>query len=262
MQQTDYPTAFVVMAAIILVPLGLIPGFRTGEPLGHHSLAGNDETVMAQFRRLATDRLLLRTGILQVVAMGCQHSFLVFLIVLLVKELGYSSQVVSLIVAAQGVGSVLVMFRGGNLAERFPMHEVYLVCFLMQIFGLATAGYSGRLWLIGVGAVSLAMGAGLLMATSYSQLGRMAGKKGKIAAIFFLLTGIWIAVSPLYSGWLAAVNGTRAAFIGFIPLEVAVLGYLAVIWSTEKRRNRQENDRASHRHGEADLLSTEPSTAR
>ena len=57
--------------------------------------------------------------------------------------LGYSSEVASLVVSAQGIGSVIVMFLGGDLDDRFRMQKVHLACFLMQIFGLVAAGFSG-----------------------------------------------------------------------------------------------------------------------
>lgn len=238
LRYTNYLFAYIVMAACILLPLCFIPGFRTGEPADHHlSFAEDDEPVLAQFRRLATNRHLLRTGLLQGVAMGCHHAFLVFLIILMVKDLGHSSEVASLVVASQGIGAVLVMFWGGDLADRFRMQKVHLAAFLMQIFGLAAAGFFGNLWLLGLGAVVLAMGAGLLMATSYSQLGKMAGKKGKVFALFFLLTGAGVAVAPLFCGYLASLFGIRAAFIGLLPLEAMVLGYLAFTWNEEKRRH-------------------------
>jgi MFS family permease len=239
---TSYPVTFAVMSAFIFVPLCFIPGFSVEAP--QHSSTTNTvvehKSVMAEFRRLATNRLLLRTGLLQSLAMACNHSFLVFLIILIVKDLGYSSEVASLVVSAQGIGSVVVMFRGGDLADRFRMQKVHLACFLMQIFGLVAAGFSGRLWLIGCGAVVLAMGTGLLMATSYSQLGKMMGKKGKISAVFFLITGAGVAFGPLIGGYLASLFGIRGAFIGFLPLEAVALGFLAVTWNTEKYRDLTE----------------------
>jgi MFS family permease len=110
----------------------------------------------------------------------------------------------------------------------------------MQIFGLVAAGFSVSLWLIGVGAIVLAMGTGLLMATSYSQLGKMMGKKGKISAVFFLITGAGVAFGPLIGGYLASLFGIRGAFIGFLPLEAVALGFLAVTWNTEKYRDFTE----------------------
>jgi MFS family permease len=233
----SYPVSFGVIAAFIFLPLCFIPGFKTGEPhrlLEQHT--DNGLSILAQFRQLAGNRLLLRTGVLQGVAMACNHAFLVFIIILLVKNLHYSPQVASLVVSAQGIGAVLIMFWGGDLADRFRMQRVHVACFLMQIFGLVAAGFFDSIWIVASGAVVLAMGAALLMATSYSQLARLEGRKGKISGFFFLITGSGVALGPVFSGYLASLFGIRAAFTGFLPLVTAALVFIALTWRSEKAR--------------------------
>ena len=240
---TGYPVSFGVLAALIFIPLCFIPGFKTGEPhreLMHQS--GNDVPILAQFRQLAGNRMLLRTGILQGVAMACNHAFLVFIIILLVKDLHYSPQVASVVISAQGVGAVLIMFWGGDLADRFRMQRVHVACFLMQIVGLLAAGFFSNIWIVGAGAVVLAMGAALLMATSYSQLARLKGMKGKISGFFFLITGTGVALGPVYSGYLASLFGIRAAFTGFLPLAITALTFLALTWNSEKARSLRRKE--------------------
>jgi MFS family permease len=237
---TGYPVSFGVIALLILLPLCFIPGFKTGEPhrhLTHES--DNGVPILTQFRQLAGNRTLLRTGILQGVAMACNHAFLVFIIILLVKDLHYSPQVASVIISAQGVGAVLIMFWGGDLADRFRMQRVHVACFLMQVFGLVAAGFFSNIWIVAAGAVVLAMGAALLMATSYSQLARLKGRKGKISGFFFLITGTGVAFGPVYGGYLASLFGGRAAFTGFLPVAVAALLFIALTWNTEKKRSLQ-----------------------
>jgi len=244
---TTYPVSFGVIAALIFLPLCFIPGFRTGEPhrlLAHQS--SNDVPIMTQFRQLAGNRLLLRTGILQGVAMACNHAFLVFIIILLVKNLHYSPQIASVVISAQGIGAVLIMFWGGDLADRFRMQRVHVACFLMQIFGLVAAGFFKNIWIVVTGSVVLAMGAALLMATSYSQLAKLEGKKGKISGFFFLITGTGVALGPVYSGYLASQFGIRAAFTGFLPLVAAALAFIALTWNAEKKRSLQPEQAAEH----------------
>lgn len=238
---TSYPVAFGVIAAFIFLPLCFIPGFKTGEEHRPHvPHKGDDLPILTQFRHLAGNRLLLRTGMLQSVAMACNHAFLVFIIILLVKNLNYSPQIASLVISAQGIGAVLTMFWGGDLADRFRMQRVHVACFLMQVFGLVAAGFFNNILIVATGAVVLAMGAALLMATSYSQLARLEGKKGKISGFFFLLTGTGVALGPVYSGYLASWFDIRAAFIGFLPLVLAALAFLALTWKAEKNRVLQQ----------------------
>jgi MFS family permease len=106
----------------------------------------------------------------------------------------------------------------------------------MQIFGLVAAGFFSNIWIVSCGAVVLAMGAALLMATSYSQLARLEGRKGKISGFFFLITGTGVALGPVFSGYLASLFGIRAAFTGFLPLEIAALSFIALTWKKEKNR--------------------------
>ena len=236
---TGYPVSFTVIAALIFLPLCFIPGFRTGEPHRQQFNGSDDVPILTQFRQLAGNRMLLRTGILQSIAMACNHAFLVFIIILLVKDLHYSPQIASVIISAQGVGAVLIMFWGGDLADRFSMQRVHVACFLMQISGLVAAGFFSSIWIVATGSVVLAMGAALLMATSYSQLARLKGRKGKISGFFFLITGTGVALGPVYSGYLASLFGVRAAFTGFLPVAVSALAFIALTWNTEKKRSLQ-----------------------
>lgn len=244
---TNYAVSFCVIAGLILLPLWFIPRFRTGEP--HRPIQEeqrNNLSVLNQFRQLAGNRLLLRTGIMQSIAMSCNHAFLVFIIILLVKELHYSPQIASLVISAQGIGAVLIMFWGGDLADRFRMQRVHVACFIMEIFGLVAAGFFNNIWILSSGAVLLAMGAALLMATSYSQLAKLEGKKGKISGFFFLITGTGVALGPVYSGYLASQFGIRTAFSGFLPLVAAALAFIALTWNSEKKRSLQPEQATEH----------------
>jgi MFS family permease len=116
------------------------------------------------------------------------------------------------------------------------MQRVHVACFLMQIFGLVAAGFFSSIWIVATGAVVLAMGAALLMATSYSQLARLEGRKGKISGFFFLITGTGVALGPVFSGYLASLFGIRAAFIGFLPMEIVALAFIVLTWKAEKNR--------------------------
>jgi MFS family permease len=150
------------------------------------------------------------------------------------------------------------MFWGGDLADRFRMQWVHVACFLMQIFGLVAAGYFSNIWIVATGSVVLAMGAALLMATSYSQLARLEGRKGKISGFFFLITGTGVALGPVFSGYLASLFGIRAAFIGFLPLAAAALAFLVLTWKAEKSRTQPQekikNITAHQEPGPADFI--------
>jgi MFS family permease len=84
------------------------------------------------------------------------------------------------------------------------------------------------------------------MATSYSQLAKLKGRKGKISGFFFLITGTGVALGPVYSGYLASLFDIRAAFIGFLPLEAAALIFLALTWKKEKHRCLQMEQAEGH----------------
>jgi MFS family permease len=51
----------------------------------------------------------------------------------------------------------------------------------------------------------------------------MAGQKGRLSGLFFLITGTGVALGPLWGSLLVTLWGIRAAFIGFVPVILIAL---------------------------------------
>lgn len=216
---------YLLTAFFILVPICLLLVQSTLAPPSLHQRENDATPLREQFRSLLGNRLLMSTALNQSLSMSCFNAFSVFIILLLVKTLHIAPATVSLLIAVQGIGFVLVMFGGGSLIRSFSRSTLYVACYVLQILALLAVGTSDRLWLIWVGSISLGIGCGLMTTMSYTVLGNMAGKKGKITGIFYFITGTGIALGPIFGGFLAAQFGIRAAFTGFLPLECAALGY-------------------------------------
>lgn len=233
-QKISFQLDYCIIALFILLPICLMPLLKSNRPIADLRLAKADnDSTFAQFRELFANRLLLRTALIQSLAMSCNNAFSVFLIILLVKNMQQSPKVVATIIATQGIGSVLIMFWGGALLHKMKLSNLYAACYLMQIAGLIAVGFSDNLGVVWAGAVSLGLGTGLITTISYSLLGKMEGKKGKIAGFFYFVTGGGIAFGPILGGFLASLYGTKAAFIGFLPLELCALFYFLCIMTAE-----------------------------
>lgn len=232
----SFQVNFLLIALFILVPIGLLLVQSTLAPPSLHLRERDATPLREQFRSLLRNRLLMSTALNQSLSMSCFNAFSVFIILLLVKTLHIAPANVSLLIAVQGIGFVLVMFGGGILIRNFSRPSLYAACYFLQILALLAVGCSDRLWLIWIGSISLGIGCGLMTTMSYTVLGNMTGKKGKITGIFYFITGAGIALGPIFGGLLAAQFGIRAAFTGFLPLECAALGYFLLLLFKRERR--------------------------
>lgn len=226
----SFQTSYLLIGMVLLAPICLMLAF-TPKPRQAllHLGGGKPVPLLAQLRPLLGNRQLMHAALNQSLSMSCFNAFSVFIILFLVKTLHFSAPLASLIVAVQGVAFVLIMLCSGGLLGRFSMSALYAACYLLQIAGLCVVGYAESLWLICAGSVSLGLGVGLMTTMSYSLLGKMAGKKGAVTGVFYLITGTGIALGPVLAGFLVSLFGVRAAFTGFLPLEGCALGYYLLI---------------------------------
>jgi MFS family permease len=230
-QMVSFRSSYAVVAGIVAAPALMLP--FCGERRTARRETRTMEPLCSQFRGVLTNRLLWRVALLQAVSISSNSAFLVYIILLVVHELGGTSAFASQLIAAQGAAFVAVMLLGGRLLARHPLQNLYAASFAMQIAGLLTAGLTAQRELLLAGAVVFGLGSGMLTTINFSRLGAMPGPKGRLSGLFFLVTGTGVALGPLWGGLLTQFWSIRAVFLGFVPL--AAVSFLYIVTQQPER---------------------------
>jgi MFS family permease len=219
----SYHASYLVVGLIVAAPVCAIPLFRGRTAQVVATGQGDTESITDQFRGLITNRPLWRVALLQSTGISSNSAYLIYIVLLAVDSNGLSAATASCLLAAQGIAFVVSMFWGGRLVGRFSFRTLYSLAFGLQISGLLVTGCSSVFMLLIAGGVAFGLGSGMLTTISFSRLGSMAGQKGRLSGLFFLITGTGVALGPLWGGLLVTLWGIRAAFIGFVPVILIAL---------------------------------------
>lgn len=219
----SYHTGYLVVGLIVAAPVCAIPLFRGGTARVAAAGQGQTETIASQFRGLIANRPLWRIALLQSAGISSNSAYLIYIVLLAVGSHGLSPATASRLLAAQGIAFVVSMFWGGRLVSRLSLRTLYSLAFGLQIAGLLVTGGCSAFLLLTVGGVAFGLGSGMLTTISFSRLGGMAGQKGRLSGLFFLITGTGVALGPLWGGLLVTLWGIRAAFLGFVPVILVAL---------------------------------------
>lgn len=224
---TNFRWSYAWTGLLVLLPALLLLFFRRKRVAAPLLLSRERPLPLTQqCKELFANRQVMQIALLQSVGIGINSAYLVYIVLLAIKSLHASPQLASQLMAYQGIAFVLTMFCGGRLLARDNLSRIYAGAFLLEALGLLTSGLASALWLVAGGALAMGGGTGLITMLNFSRLGRMAGKKGKIAGLFFLITGTGVAVGPLWAGFFSQLFGIRAAFLGMLPLALAAIGYV------------------------------------
>jgi len=223
----SYHTSYLAVGLLVAAPVCAIPLFRGGASRAAAPRAGESESIGSQFRGLIANRPLWRIALLQSAGISSNSAYLIYIVLLAVGSHGFSAATASRLLASQGIAFVASMFWGGRFVGRYSFRTLYSVAFGLQITGLVITGVGSVYPLLVIGGVAFGLGSGLLTTLSFSRLGGLAGQKGRLSGLFFLITGSGVALGPLWAGLLVTLCGIRAAFLGFVP--VILLALLCVL---------------------------------
>jgi len=226
-QRVSYLVSYALVAGVVAAPALVIPLYRRGGGGKLQAVPGG-ATLSDQFRDLLGNRLLWRISMLQAVSMSSNSAYLIYIVLLVAHTLGGTPGLASRLIAVQGFAFVGIMLFGGRLLKLHPLRGLYGWSFLAQAAGLLVCGTLSRPWELGAGAVAFGLGTGMLTTINFSRLGTMAGAKGKLSGLFFLVTGTGVAFGPIWSGLATQLWGIRAAFLGFLPMIALAFIYVMV----------------------------------
>jgi MFS family permease len=147
-------------------------------------------------------------------------AFSTFIVVLAVSVLGMTPMTASVLAATEGATFIATVFAAGHLVQRLSHRATVLLGVGISAPSLACLSATGVVPALFAAALILGCGLGLLSLVTTARAATLPGEKGRIASLFMAAAGIGGAVGPAFGGAVAGWLGTRAVFVGFVPLYV------------------------------------------
>lgn len=183
---------------------------------------------LKEFKELLKDNILRQTVIIEGVSTACFSSFATFIVVYMVKILNVEIQYASWFLITEGIAYVIVVFLGGGLLYRYSRKNLYLTSISTMMLGLLIIAVYKNAWIIMLGTSMLGAGTGLLNIITYSSLGSVKGKKGKVSSALSACTGVGSTFGPMFGGFIGEVFSYSAIFLGYIPILFIVGIYIYI----------------------------------
>jgi MFS family permease len=192
------------------------------------SLAPNDRrlslaTLYRQFRIWVGDDELRRIGAIEVCCQALNQFYVFFIVVIAVRNFGFTAGEAAGLVSTQGAAYVLALFSLGRLAVRMGEDRFYLLGFAAVLSALVPLGLGHRSASLWGGAAVLGLGLGILQTVNiarFAQVGKRVGRSGVASFITFVAPLGGLAGS-LLGGLVGRVFSLQFFFILIAPVFLA-----------------------------------------
>jgi len=226
--RVSFETLFHLVMAVMLVPAALTL-LAPPDPPRHRRDLELATTLRSQLGDFGLQlRQLEVIGALTTEALVAASfaTFATFGVVLAVSVLSLTAAEASLLLGAEGLAFIAVVFGGGNLAMRQPRHVTSLWGIALAAAGLAGLSLAAGPAVLTGSALALGLGLGLLQLASSTCAANLPGEKGKVAALFLAAMSGGVSLGPIFGGVVAEHFGIRAVFAAFVPLFAAMAALL------------------------------------
>ena len=237
-----YKVNFLLVGFMTLIPAILVgmtgSKRKAGEKINFFSIFRGQ---LWEFREILNNRTIKQTVLTESISTACFSSFAAFIVVLVVNDFKLNFVYASWLMILEGGAFVVTVFLGGALLYRFERSRLYLWSFAVTIAGLTGVGLLKDIRLTAVFTVVLGLGLGMTNLITYSQVGEMGGRKGKLAGFLSACTGIGSTLGPILGGFIGQSFGIPAIFFSFIPAFILLGLYIQmnqVCLNTEGTENK------------------------
>jgi MFS family permease len=226
----NYSWTFIFVSALLVVSVVtavfLLERTQTPKNLEAFSLG----EVFRQLQGLFKNKRFLEISGIDALTTALFSCFTVFAVVMALRNFGLSRETAALLVSLEGISYIVALFFLGPLLKLIGYRQTYFFGIFSIIPGLCILAAAAHAFWLWPAAALLGFGIGILGLVNVSQIGIMAGKKGRLAAVNNLFIYIGVIVGPTLGGSLANVFGLQAIFWAFVPLFVilAIRIYLKV----------------------------------
>lgn len=159
-------------------------------------------------------------------AVMAYYSF--FVVVIAIKNFGFSAAQAAALVTLQGSIFVLALFTMGVMVSRYGYKRFYRISFILVISALMLIGLTKNAWLLIIGSIALGFGQGMLQVinfTVYAKVGEHIGV-GKISGVTVLAGPAGGLIGSIVGGWLGYLVGLQQLFLLFSAIFIGLLWQL------------------------------------
>ncbi len=219
LQENRYAAVFSAASALFVVELG-ISWFRrlSGAREVNDTAVGSDSGQLARFKILLADRVMQQVLVIECLGAATFMIFRAFVAPVAVSVLQLSVRDVTFLILSQGSVAMAMLLFGGGLLNLYPSARLYRISTIFVSLGALLLACASGFWLFWCGAVILGIGTGLMSLCSLSQIAKVSGEKGKIAALFSFSIGIGNTVGPVVAGLLGDLVSVQVSFLTTIPV--------------------------------------------
>ncbi|MCD6032838.1 MAG: putative multidrug-efflux transporter, partial [Thermomicrobiales bacterium] len=170
-----------------------------------------------------------------------------------IEELGAPIAMVGLLLGANGILRLFVLFPSANIANRFGYRRTIMVARAAALIGLMAAALATRWQQLLLLVIGVAIGE-LVFPLLQTLVAAEAGEQRMraFALIFTVGPSIALAIGPIIAGVLVAVAGMRAAFLLAALLTAASFYWLRKIEEPSSHKERDLSQQAGYREAMAD----------
>jgi predicted MFS family arabinose efflux permease len=187
--------------------------------------------------RLLKDRNLLAVMAIELLNAAVFALFRTFLAPVAADVLHLPLQVVSWMIITQGTVAMVTLFWGGLLFSGSSDSRCFTIAAVTTLSGnavMAAAGGTSSFWF---GTILYGAGTGILGYYSLIRLTRVAGDKGKIAALFSLSVAVGSTFGPIVGGVVGEAAGLQSVFLSPVVLLLVIILVQLVRKLTSSRQN-------------------------
>jgi len=227
-QYLEFKTIFCIAAILTLIPSIFMIMLEVGKKVSTQKIQVEKEKFhlveqLIEFFKLFENKQLRNTVIIEGTSTACFSTFATFIVIYMVNILGEGAQNASHYFILEGTAYILSVFLLGGLLLKFQKRILYFASIFTMSIGLLLIGATVQNRIIVVGILLLGAGTGLLNILTFSNLGTIEGKKGKISSALSACTSIGASFGPMFGGIVGEIFGYNAIFLCYIPILLIVV---------------------------------------
>ncbi|MFL0195277.1 MFS transporter [Clostridium sp. WILCCON 0269] len=220
-QFISYKNIFVYIGVVTLIPIILLIWLSEKHNTSVHiNIIDIFKEQTLDFKLTLNNKIIRQSILIESLSTAAFSCFVTFIVILIVKNYHLPSYYASWLIILEGGVFILVVFTAGELLDKYKIHNLYISSFILSIIGMIFIVLTSNMAFLSVGTLIMGSGLGMTNLITYSQIGEIEGKKGKISALFAACTGIGAAFGPILGGFIGETFGIQAIFLSFIPIFV------------------------------------------
>ncbi|VXA53856.1 MFS transporter permease [Acinetobacter proteolyticus] len=228
---SGFSGAFGWIAVLFLLPVLFAPlAFDRNSSSSNSTQqkeALNISVIAKQLVLLKQDQTLRRTSLIEMASNAVMAYYGFFIIVIAIKDYGWSETIAASLVTLQGAVFVVALFTTGTLLARWGIKRFYQTGFAFVAVASVMLGIPKISVLLWVGAVILGLGLAMLHIVNFTMFANVGERLGmaKVSGLTAMAGPAGALLGSMVGGWLGHYWGLQSMFLIAAVLFVGLIGF-------------------------------------